>query len=157
MQIRPYRPGDLPALRAVLAEILKDGTTYVYTDLDAFQAGWLAPECHVFVAEEEGRLLGSYGLKPNAAGRGAHVANAFFAVGSAARGRQAGRRMGEHALEEARRLGFQAMQFNMVVSTNVGAIALWEKLGFVEVGRLPRVFQHPSQGLVDALVMWRAL
>lgn len=157
MQIRPYQPGDLPDLRALLQEVLEDGSTYVYTDLDAFQASWLAPECHVFVAEEEGRQLGSYGLKPNATGRGDHVANAFFAVGSAARGRRAGLRMGQHALEEARRLGFQAMQFNMVVSTNEGAIALWKKLGFAEVGRLPRVFRHPAQGLVDALVMWREL
>jgi ribosomal protein S18 acetylase RimI-like enzyme len=65
--------------------------------------------------------------------------------------------MGEHALNEARRMGFRAMQFNFVVSTNESAIRLWEQLGFKIVGRLPGVFRHADKGFVDALVMFRSL
>jgi len=78
-------------------------------------------------------------------------------VAPSAQGRGIGRRMGEHCLAEARRLGFRAMQFNFVVSTNHSAVALWRKLGFTIVGTLPAVFDHQEQGLVDAYVMYRSL
>jgi ribosomal protein S18 acetylase RimI-like enzyme len=68
-----------------------------------------------------------------------------------------GRALAEHSLEEARRRGFAAMQFNLVVSTNETAVALWKELGFAIVGTLPGVFQHPRLGLVDAYVMHRLL
>ena len=63
----------------------------------------------------------------------------------------------EHALEEARRLGFRAMQFNFVVSTNQPAIRLWQDLGFKIVGTLPGAFRHADEGFVDAFVMFRPL
>jgi ribosomal protein S18 acetylase RimI-like enzyme len=65
--------------------------------------------------------------------------------------------MGEHALEEARRLGYRAMQFNFVIATNESAVRLWRKLGFTIVGTLPRAFRHARKGLVDAYVMFRSL
>jgi ribosomal protein S18 acetylase RimI-like enzyme len=78
-------------------------------------------------------------------------------VSPGARGLGVGRKMGEHALSEARRLGFLAMQFNFVVSTNERAVRLWQQLGFEIVGTLPGAFRHPEQGLVDAYVMFRSL
>jgi ribosomal protein S18 acetylase RimI-like enzyme len=74
-----------------------------------------------------------------------------------ARGRGVGRAMGEHALGEARRLGYRAMQFNFVISTNTGAVHLWQQLGFKIVGTLPGAFRHAQKGLVDAYVMFRLL
>jgi len=68
-----------------------------------------------------------------------------------------GRRMGEHCLAEAQRLGFRAMQFNFVVSTNEPAIRLWQQLGFSIVGTLPGAFRHSQRGFVDAYVMYRTL
>jgi len=65
--------------------------------------------------------------------------------------------MGEHCLSEARRLGFRAMQFNFVVSTNEGAIRLWKQLGFEVLGTLPGAFRHPQKGYVDVYVMFRSL
>jgi ribosomal protein S18 acetylase RimI-like enzyme len=62
-----------------------------------------------------------------------------------------------HSLERARERGFQAMQFNFVVSTNERAVALWRSFGFEIVGRLPGAFHHPAAGFVDALVMYRSL
>jgi ribosomal protein S18 acetylase RimI-like enzyme len=111
----------------------------------------------IFVASLDGRIAGTYILKPNQPGLGSHVANAGYMVGSDFAGRGVGRAMCEHSLEEARRRGFLAMQFNMVISTNEAAVALWKKLGFNIVGTLPRVFRHKRLGLVDAFVMHRFL
>jgi GNAT superfamily N-acetyltransferase len=110
-----------------------------------------------YVAEDAGPIVGTYVLKANQVGLGSHVANAGFMVSPAARGVGVGRAMGEHSLAEARRLGYHAMQFNFVVSTNQTAIRLWERLGFRVVGTLPGAFRHRTQGFVDALVMFRSL
>jgi ribosomal protein S18 acetylase RimI-like enzyme len=106
---------------------------------------------------EGGAVVGTYYLKPNHGGGGAHVANAGFMTAPQAAGRGIGRAMGEHALAQARARGFLAMQFNCVVATNTRAIALWESLGFQTLAHLPGAFRHPTAGLVDALVMYRAL
>ena len=110
-----------------------------------------------FVAEEDGRILGTYYLRANQLGGGDHVANCGYITASGATGRGIARRMCEHSLAHARARGFRAMQFNLVVSTNERAVRLWQSLGFAIVGRLPLAFHHPSQGDVDALVMYRAL
>jgi ribosomal protein S18 acetylase RimI-like enzyme len=78
-------------------------------------------------------------------------------VSPGARGLGVGRGMGEHSLSEARRLGFRAMQFNYVVSTNEPAIRLWQQLGFKIVGTLPGAFRHLEKGYVDAYIMFRTL
>jgi GNAT superfamily N-acetyltransferase len=116
---------------------------------------WLAPSNEVFVAEERETILGTYWLRANAAGGGAHVANAAFMVSPSATGGGIAQALCEHSLERARSRGFSAMQFNFVVTTNERAVRLWQHAGFVVVGRLPKAFQHPSLGLVDALVMHR--
>lgn len=154
MRIRPVEPGDRAALREIFLEIIEDGTTYAHTDVHEFEAGW---QGHVYVAEEDGLVLGSYVVRANAPGRADHVANASYAVAVKARGKKLGQLLGEHSLELARRLGYQAMQFNRVVSTNDAAVRLWEKLGFSVVGRVPRAFRHPTLGDVEILIMWREL
>jgi ribosomal protein S18 acetylase RimI-like enzyme len=65
--------------------------------------------------------------------------------------------MGEHCLDEARRLGVRAMQFNFVVSTNAPAVRLWRQFGFSIVGTLPGAFRHSQLGFVDSYVMFRTL
>jgi ribosomal protein S18 acetylase RimI-like enzyme len=109
------------------------------------------------VAEDNGRVIGMYKLIPNRIGRGSHVANASFMVDPAAQGRGAGRALGEHCLNEARRQGYDAMQFNFVISTNTAGVSLWQKLGFQIVGTLPKAFAHATLGRVDAYVMHRVL
>jgi ribosomal protein S18 acetylase RimI-like enzyme len=118
---------------------------------------WSAPEHEAFVWEAEGRVLGTYFLRANQQGGGAHVANCGFVTAEAAQGRGIARAMCLHSLERAKERGFRAMQFNFVVSTNTRAVELWKKLGFEVVGRLPGAFQHPELGFVDALVMYREL
>jgi ribosomal protein S18 acetylase RimI-like enzyme len=120
-------------------------------------AYWLAPGKSVFVAELEGLVAGSYYVHANQQGGGAHVANGGYVTAGWAAGRGVAGAMCAHSLELAKSVGFRAMQFNFVVSTNEAAVHLWRKHGFAAVGRLPGAFRHPALGFVDALVMWREL
>ena len=142
--------------------VIREGETYALDrdmSAEAALAWWSDPPATAFVAGREsageGAPLGTYTLRRNQVGGGSHVANAAFMVAPAARGQGIARAMGEHALAEARRRGFRAMQFNFVVASNTGAIALWHALGFATVGRLPDAFEHPRLGLTDALVMFK--
>jgi ribosomal protein S18 acetylase RimI-like enzyme len=159
--IRRATRADDEALWKILEPILRAGETYPQPrDIsreDAL-AYWWRPEHAVFVAEEaDGSLSGTYYLKPNSTGPAAHVANCGYMILPSAAGRGLGRALCLHSLEEARRRGYRAMQFNLVVSTNTSAIHLWTSCGFQTVGRLPGAFQHPTQDFVDALVMFRTL
>jgi ribosomal protein S18 acetylase RimI-like enzyme len=158
--IRPATPADADAIVAITRELIADGGVFPHTadQTDAeLRAFWYAPHGHLFAAELDGALAGAYMFKPNQPGRGAHVANAAYAVAERFRGRRLGEAMGRHSLDEARRAGFRAMQYNLVVSTNEPAVALWQKIGFAVLCRLPEAFHHPTRGYVDALVMHRFL
>ena len=160
MLIRPVLPTDADALWRVLEPTIAAGETYALpADMtrDQALAFWLAPQHEVFVAEERDVVVGTYFLRPNKSGGGAHVANAAFMVAPAATGRGIAQAMCEHSLARARERGFLAMQFNFVISTNERAVRLWQHAGFSIVGRLPKAFRHASLGLVDALVMHRFL
>jgi L-amino acid N-acyltransferase YncA len=160
ISIRPASAADRPAVLRIARGIVEEGTTYAFPPETSDQElldYFLAPESPSFVAEREGSIVGCYVLRSNRAGRGSHVANASYAVDAGAQGSGVGYAMGMHSLEEAHRRGFLAMQFNFVVATNERAVALWQRLGFETVGRLPRAFRHPTRGLVDALVMHRFL
>lgn len=158
--IRPAGPGDASAIWAIIGPTIRAGETYTLprdmSEADAL-AYWMGPDRETFVAEEGGRILGTYYLRANQSGGGSHVANCGFMTHADATGRGIARRMCEHSLEYARSHGFRAMQFNFVVSTNERAVRLWQSLGFEIAGRLPLAFHHPSRGYVDALVMFRAL
>lgn len=160
LAIRPARPADAPALWAILEPVIRAADTYAL-DLDLTEAEalayWLGPDRDTFVAEADGRVVGTYYLRANQAGGGRHVCNCGYVTAAAAAGRGIARRMCAHSLDHARARGFRAMQFNFVVSTNTRAVALWRSMGFEEVGRLPGAFRHPAHGDVDALVMFRAL
>jgi len=155
--LRPAREEDQPGLRAIAAEVIAAGEMYAYTTVDGVMGYWNDPRGSCWVAEVQGEILGTYVIKPNQPGRGAHVANAGYMVARAAQGRGIGRAMGEHSLEVGRDLGFAAIIYNMVVATNADAVHLWKELGFKIVGTLPEVFERPSGERVDAYVMHRSL
>ena len=160
MTIRPATGADAEAIWRIFQAVVAGGDTYVFlpdTQTTEALGYFLGPGIRSWVLEDDGRLLGMYKLIANYPGLGSHVANASFMVDPAAQGKGAGRLMGEHCLDEARRAGFQAMQFNFVVSTNTTAVQLWKKLGFEIVGTLPKAFRHARLGLVDAYVMHRFL
>ena len=120
-------------------------------------AHWLQPDRSVFVAEYDSQVAGTYYIRANRPGPGAHVANAGFMVAADRRARGVGRALCEHALTTAKERGFQSMQFNFVAATNGRAVRLWQGMGFEIVGRVPDAFQHPVLGMSDALVMYRRL
>lgn len=160
LTVREYT-SDWPALWAIMEPVFRAGETYAFdpaiTEAEA-QRVWIEVPAATYVAvDETGMLLGTYYIKPNQPGLGAHVCNCGYIVAAAARGQGIASRLCEHSQDEARRLGFRAMQFNLVVSTNTGAVHLWQTLGFPIVGTLPGAFNHPRLGYVDAYVMYKQL
>jgi L-amino acid N-acyltransferase YncA len=157
--VRPATAADAAAIWRIFQAVVAPGDTYTFEDTTEAEGVqyFLGPGITCFVAEADGRVIGMYKLIPNRTGRGSHVANASFMVDPAAHGRGAGRALGEHCLEQARREGYEAMQFNFVVSTNTAGVALWQKLGFQIIGTLPKAFRHARLGRVDAYVMHRYL
>lgn len=160
MNIRKATENDFDQIWPIFHEVLSAGETYAYPrDTTKEQALniWINTPRVTFVFEEDGKILGTYYLKTNQQGPGDHVCNCGYMVSSAARGRGLATSMCEHSQDIARELGYKAMQFNFVASTNEGAVRLWSKLGFDTVGKLPKAFNHPSKGYVDALVMYKWL
>jgi len=159
VEIREATAADQDAIWDIFREVVAAGDTYAFdpgmSRHDAL-GYWFQADTRTYVAESRGRILGTYILRPNQSGGGSHVANAAFMVAPDARGQGIGRAMAEHCLSEARLLGFRAMQFNFVVSTNDSAVRLWQKLGFKIVGTLPGAFHHPEKGYVDVYVMFRS-
>lgn len=160
MLIRPACPEDAIAIWSIIRPIIRAGDTYALdpqmSEADAL-AYWLGPDKETFVAEDDGLILGTYYMRRNQAGGGAHVCNCGYMTSTAATGRGIARLMCKHSLDHARARSYRAMQFNFVVSTNERAVRLWESLGFTIVGRLPLAFRHPTSGYVDALVMFQPL
>ena len=158
--IREYQPQDWTELWKLLEPVFRAGETYAI-DRDISEPNarrlWTEVPRITYVAENDGAIVGTYYLKSNQAGPGAHVCNCGYVVSTAARGKGIASQLCAHSQDEARRLGYRSMQFNLVVSTNEEAIRLWKKLGYDIVGRLPEAFDHPQQGLVDAFVMFKHL
>ena len=160
MLIRPAAAEDDNAIWAIMEPIIRAGETYTLPRDMAKEAAltyWRSPEHEVFVAEENGEVVGTYFLQANQKGGGGHVANCGYMTAVSATGRGVARMMCTHSLGRARGRKFRAMQFNFVVSTNERAVRLWQSFEFEIVGRLPKAFLHPTMGYVDAYVMYRDL
>lgn len=160
VEIKLAQDEDFEEIWPIIHEVLKKGDTYPCpsetTKADAFQI-WMKHPRATYVAYIENEMVGTYYIKPNQPGLGSHVCNAGYMVAAKARRKGIGRAMCKHSLDEARTLGFKAMQYNLVVCTNKGAIKLWQELGFEIIGTLPKAFNHKDKGYVDALVMYQWL
>ena len=160
IEIRKATSSDAGAVWQIIKAVIATGDTYVF-DPKASEVEmityWFSPEKFVYVAEDEGRVVGTFWLKANQPGLGAHVCNAAYMVGPGEAGKGIGRRMAEYSLDEARRLGFSAMQFNFVVKSNIAAVRLWESIGMEVIGEIPDAFDHRQNGMTNALIMYRKL
>ena len=161
IEIRLLAEEDWNATWRIMEPVFRAGETYVFspgiTKGEAYQV-WVQAPSETFVAvDEKATVLGTYYIKPNQPGLGAHVCNCGYIVAGSARGKGVGSLMCEHSLREAAARGFRAMQYNFVIATNESAIRLWKKHGFAVVGTLPKAFRHPHRGFVDALVMYKHL
>ncbi len=160
MKIRKAAEADFESIWPIFHEVAAAGETYAYardTSKEEARRLWMDLPRKTFVAEEEGTVLGTYYIKTNQAGPGSHVCNCGYMVASTARARGVATAMCEHSQKVAVEMGYKAMQFNFVAESNEQAVRLWRRLGFETVGRLPKAFCHPAEGLVDALVMYKWL
>ena len=160
--IRPYKPEDWDLVWTVLEPVFREGETYaIRPEITAGEARayWTSTPKEVFVAVDEAteQLIGTYFLRPNFDGPGAHVCNCGYVVAARARGKGVASRMCEHSQREAASRGYRAMQYNLVVSTNEAAVRLWKRMGFGVIGTVPGAFRHPRFGFVDAHIMYKKL
>jgi ribosomal protein S18 acetylase RimI-like enzyme len=160
LEVRKAVESDKPAVWQIIKAVIAGGDTYVFdpeTPEDEMIAYWFSSEKHVYSAEENGDVLGTYWLKANQPGLGSHVANGAYMVSPKAKGKGIGRKMAEHSIEEGRRLGFYSIQFNFVVKSNETAVRLWKSVGFEVIGEIPDAFDHKQNGLTNAYIMYRKL
>ena len=160
MRIREATPKDYDAIWQIFKQVIKTGDTYVFnpeTKKEDLSKHWFAPYMKTYIAEEHHEILGTYIIKPNQIDLGAHIANCSYMVHPKAQGKGIGKQLCEHSLENAKMLGYEAIQFNIVVSTNQAAIKLWQKYGFEIIGTIPKGFNHLKLGFVDAYIMFKEL
>lgn len=160
IQIRPALPTDQAAVWEIIEPVIHAGDTYMYaphSSRDKMLALWFDADKYTYVAEMEGKIVGTFFMKANQPDLGSHVVNAGYMVHPNFRGRGIAEQLCRFSLTEAKRLGFKAMQFNCVIATNEVAVRLWQKCGFSIIGTLPKAYQHQTLGLVDAYVMYQWL
>jgi L-amino acid N-acyltransferase YncA len=158
--VRSLQNADLAPLFEIFGEILMAGDVFPYpgeTTFEQFKKIWLPEASFSNVAICDDQVCGGYYVKPQWPGRGSHVATATYLVSPAARGRGLGLTLGRHSLAAARQKGYTAMQFNLVISTNMPAVKLWQKIGFEIIGTVPGGFDHALLGPVDTYLMHRFL
>lgn len=160
IEFRAAIEADKPAIWQIIKAVIATGDTYVYppdSTEDEMMTTWFLPEKHNYVAVIDGEVVATFWLRANQPGLGSHVANAAYMVSPAARGLGIGKKAALWSLDEARRLGFTAMQFNFVVKSNANAVKLWQDIGFEIIGEIPDAFDHAQNGLTNAYIMYRKL
>lgn len=160
IQIRPALPSDHDAVWEIIEPVIRAGDTYMYapdSSRDKMLTLWFDADKYTYVAEMEGKTVGTFFLKANQPDLGSHVVNAGYMVHPDYRGRGIAEQLCRFSLTESKRLGFKAMQFNCVIASNEVAVRLWQKCGFSIIGTLPKAYQHQKLGLVDAHVMYQWL
>ena len=159
-EIRKATEADKPAVWRIIKAVIAGGDTYVFdpaTPEEEMLTYWFSPEKHAYVAEENGEILGTYWLKANQPGLGDHIGNGAYMVSPDAKGKGIGKLMALHSIEEGRRIGYHAIQFNFVVRSNTVAVNLWKSVGFEIIGEIPDAIRHSKNGLTNAYIMYRRL
>lgn len=158
LEIRKAVEKDKAQVWKIIKAVISTGDTYVYapdSPEEKMIDYWFSFDKKTYVALDENRIVGTFYLKDNQPDLGSHVANAGYMVAPEARGKRVGRRMAEFSLVEAKRLGYQAIQFNFVVKSNENAVKLWRNLGFEIIGEIPDAFDHAEKGLTSAYIMYK--
>lgn len=159
-EIRKAAEEDKPAVWEIIRAVIAAGDTYVFapdSSEEEMIGYWFSPEKHTYVAVLDGEIAGTFFLKANQPGLGAHVGNAGYMAAPGHYGKGIGRRMAEFSLDESRRLGYTAMQFNFVVKSNENAVKLWKSIGMEIIGEIPDAFDHARDGLTNAYIMYKKL
>ena len=160
IEIRKATAEDNSQVWEIIKEVISKGDTYTFdpsSSKETMLNFWYGPDRHTYVAIDNGKIVGTFMIRDNQPGLGAHVANGSYMVSESASGKGIGKKMGEFSLAEAKRLGYKAMQFNIVIKSNVRAVNLWQNLGFKIIGEIPDAFNHKQNGLTNAYIMYRKL
>ena len=158
--IRKALEKDHDLIWEIIQPVIAAGDTYVFapdSSKKKMLEYWCGEDKYTYVALIGSKVAGTFILKDNFPDLGSHVANASYMTHPDCAGQGVGKAMGRFSLAEAGKLGYRAIQFNIVVKSNERAIGLWEQLGFEIIGEIPEAFQHPDKGLVNAYIMWKAL
>ncbi len=159
-EIRKATPDDHDAIWDIIKDVIATGDTYVFSPTSSKEkmlAYWCAPGAHTYIALINDRVAGTFIIKDNQPDLGSHIANAGYMVSPLAAGQGIGKAMAEFSLQEAKRLGYKALQYNIVVKSNERAVKLWQHLGFSVIGEIPEAFNHRVHGLTNAYIMYRKL
>ena len=160
LSIRKAIESDYDQVWEIFSKIIETGDTYVFnpnTQKKDLKKHWFAENMETYVIEENDQILGTYMIKPNQIDLGNHIANCGYMVSPNVQGKGIGKKLCEHSLQIAKENGFVGIQFNIVVSTNTGAVELWKKFGFEIIGTTPNGFRHAKHGLVDTFIMYKSL
>lgn len=160
ISIRKAKRSDTEAVWQILKAVISSADAYAFkpdTPKQELLDYWFSRDKYVYVAVDDKNVVATFYLRDNQPGLAAHVANAAYAVLPEHRGKGIGKMMGTYSLVEAKRLGYEAMQFNLVVKTNTAAVALWKSIGFRIIGEIPKAFRHKELGEVSAYIMHRFL
>jgi len=160
IEIRKAAAADADNIWNIIKEVIATGDTYVFSpdsSKEKMLDFWFGPGKHTYVALLDGEVAGTFVMRDNQPDLGCHIANGAYMTAPGAAGRGIGKMMGEFSLAEAKRLGYKAMQFNIVIKSNTRAVRLWQKIGFSIIGEIPEAFDHKRNGLTNAYIMYRKL
>lgn len=144
MFIREFRQSDLKQMTEIWNEVVEDGIAFPQEELLDEKTGeqFFSSQSYCGVAvDEQGNITGLYILHPNNVGRCGHICNASYAVSSACRGKHIGEKLVRDCIQKAKEIGFLILQFNAVVETNIHARHLYERIGFKQLGVIPKGFR----------------
>lgn len=164
-QVEQATDADWAEIWEIFHDVVQGGDTYSYaadtTNEEAknlwMGAGKYGTGALAYVVRDGDKIIGTYSLRRNHYGHGAHVANAGYMTHKNYRGQGVARALCAHSLTEAKRQGCLSMQFNYVVSTNTRAVELWQAMGFKIIGVSPKSYHHAKLGYVDIYIMHRFL
>lgn len=160
LNIRKAQDNDKPAIWRIIKAVIAGGDTYVFdpdTPEDEMMRFWFTLDKYNYIGEIDGEIVATFWLRANQPGLGKHVSNAAYMVSPDAHGKGIGKQIALWSLDEAKRLGFEAMQFNFVVKSNTNAVKLWQNIGFKVIGEIPDAIYHAKNGLTNAYIMYRKL
>jgi len=158
--LEPMKKEDEKGLYEIFQQVVDAGNLFPYenSSMEEFQRQFFGPQSHVYVCRcPEKNVIGGFYIRPNYSGRSRHIANAAYMIRSTHRGQGIGTLLVKSSLPIAKSLGFQTMQFNMVLSQNIAAVKLYQKLGFTITGTLPQAVRNPDGSYQDGYIMHRKL
>jgi ribosomal protein S18 acetylase RimI-like enzyme len=157
--LKLYCEEDKEQFYAIFQEVIESGCSFPHqsSSMEDFERCFFAPGSSLYICRLGEEVVGGFYLKSNFPGRAAHIANAAYMVKKSARGKGLGKLLVEASLALAKEMGYKAMQYNLVLSENKAAIALYESLGFTIIATIPEAICKPDGQYQSGYSMYRGL